>query len=137
MLEKPPYLPDLTPCDFFMFPKLKGIMKGICFPDVEAIKIAVTKELRVILDRSFQEYMEAWQRRMPKCVKYEGDHFEGDMLQFTTCIWNKRFMRTVSLLLKHTSHVLASPTHLYMPQLFTHCLPTIICVMLMSIVYVL
>jgi len=31
--------------------------------------------------------------------------------------------------------VLASPAHLYMPQLFTHCLPTIICVVLMSIVY--
>jgi len=27
----------------------------------------------------------------------------------------------------------ASPAHLYMPHLFTHCLPAIICVMLMSI----
>jgi len=33
--------------------------------------------------------------------------------------------------------VLASPAHLHMPQLFTHCLPTIICVTLISIVYVL
>jgi len=32
------------------------------------------------------------------------------------------------------TYVLASPAHLYMYQLFTHCLPTIICVMLMSIV---
>jgi len=30
--------------------------------------------------------------------------------------------------------MLASPVHLYLYQLFTHCLPTIICVMLMSIV---
>ena len=30
---------------------------------------------------------------------------------------------------------LPSPAHLYMLQLFTHCLPTIICVMLMSIVF--
>ena len=29
--------------------------------------------------------------------------------------------------------MLASPAHLHMPHLFTHCLPTIICVMLMSI----
>jgi len=31
--------------------------------------------------------------------------------------------------------MLASPAHLYMPHLFTQCLPTIICVMLMSIVF--
>ena len=29
--------------------------------------------------------------------------------------------------------MLASPAHLYMPHLFTHCLPTIICATLMSI----
>jgi len=32
-------------------------------------------------------------------------------------------------------YMLASPAHLYMPHLFTHCLPTIIWVMLMSIVF--
>ena len=31
--------------------------------------------------------------------------------------------------------MLASPAHLYMPYLFTHCLPTIICVMLMSMAF--
>jgi len=31
--------------------------------------------------------------------------------------------------------VLALPAHLYMYLLFTHCLPTIICIMLMSIVF--
>jgi len=36
----------------------------------------------------------------------------------------------------HLCHyVHASPAHLYMPQLFTHCLPTIICVMLMYVVH--
>jgi len=32
---------------------------------------------------------------------------------------------------------LPSPAHLYIPELFTHCLPTIICVTLMSTTYVL
>ena len=35
------------------------------------------------------------------------------------------------LLLAFFTYVLASPAHLYMPHLFTSCLPTIICVMLM------
>ena len=42
MLEQLPYSPDLAPCDFFLFPKLKGVVKGTRFPDVEAIKRAVT-----------------------------------------------------------------------------------------------
>ena len=34
VLEQPPYSPDLAPCDFFLFPKLKRVMKGTRFPDV-------------------------------------------------------------------------------------------------------
>ena len=78
VLEQPPYSPDLAPCDFFLFPKLKGVMKGMRFPDVQAIKRAVTKELRAIPKKSFQECMEAWQRRMEKCIRAHGDYFEGD-----------------------------------------------------------
>ena len=78
VLEQPPYSPDLAPCDFFLFPKLKGVMKGTHFPDVRTIKRAVTKELRVIPKKSFQECIEAWQRRMEKCVRAHGDYFEGN-----------------------------------------------------------
>ena len=46
-----------SPCDFFLFLKLKGVMKETCFLDVEAIKTVMSKELRAIPDRSFQEYM--------------------------------------------------------------------------------
>ena len=51
-LEQPPYSPDLAPCDFFLFPKLKGVIKGTRFPDVEAINRAMTKELRRIPEDS-------------------------------------------------------------------------------------
>ena len=46
VLEQPPYSPDLAPCDFFLFPKLKGVIKGTRFEGVEAIKRAVTTQLR-------------------------------------------------------------------------------------------
>ena len=39
------------------------------------------------------------------------------------------------LLLASFTYMLGSLAHLYMPHLFTHCLPTIICVMLMSIAF--
>ena len=64
VLEQPPYSPDLAPCDFFLFPKLKGIIKGTRFEGVEAIKRAVTTELRGIPEQSFQQCTEAWQRRI-------------------------------------------------------------------------
>ncbi|KAK8375413.1 hypothetical protein O3P69_008332 [Scylla paramamosain] len=48
VLEQPPYSPDLAPCDFFLFPKLKEVMKGTRFDDADDIKKAVTTELRSI-----------------------------------------------------------------------------------------
>ena len=40
----------------------------------------VTMELRRIMEESFQECMQTWQRRMGKCVRLQGDYFEGDNL---------------------------------------------------------
>ena len=73
MLDHPPYSPDLAPCDFFLFSKLKEAIKGVRFPDMEAIK-AVTMELKCIPEESFQKCMEAWQNRMRKCVRLEGEN---------------------------------------------------------------
>ena len=68
VLEQPPYSPDLTPCDFFLFPKLKEVIKGTRFQDSDAIKTAVTRELQAIPGKPFQECVEAWRRRLEKCI---------------------------------------------------------------------
>jgi len=34
----PPYSPDLAPCDFFLFHRMKGQMKGNRFADVREVK---------------------------------------------------------------------------------------------------
>jgi histone-lysine N-methyltransferase SETMAR len=34
----PPYSPDMAPCDFFLFPKMKLKLKGRCFDRVEGIQ---------------------------------------------------------------------------------------------------
>jgi len=31
VLDQPPYSPDLAPCDFFLFSKLKEVIKGTRF----------------------------------------------------------------------------------------------------------
>ena len=53
VLEQPPYSPDLAPCNFFLFSKLKEVMKETRFQDSEAIKTDLTRELRAIPDESF------------------------------------------------------------------------------------
>ena len=80
VLEQPPYSPDLASCDFFLFPKLKGVIKGIRFQDSKAITTSVTKELRAIPMESFQKCIEAWRQRLEKCIRAQGDYFEGDKL---------------------------------------------------------
>ena len=61
--EQPPYSPDLAPCDFFLFPKLKEVIKGTCFQNSKAIETVGTRKLRATPEESFQECVEAWQRR--------------------------------------------------------------------------
>jgi len=34
----PPHSPDLAPCDFFLFPRIKGQKKGKSFADVREVK---------------------------------------------------------------------------------------------------
>ena len=80
ILEEPPYSPNLAPCDFFLFPKLKEVIKRTHFQESEAIKTTMRRELRAISEESFQECVKALQRRLEKCILAQGDYFEGDML---------------------------------------------------------
>ena len=74
-LHHPPHLPDLTTCDFFLFPKLKGILKETRFQRVEDIKTSVTRHLKTIT-KEFSQCFKAWSQRMKKCIKANGEYFE-------------------------------------------------------------
>jgi histone-lysine N-methyltransferase SETMAR len=39
LLEHPSYSPNLAPCDFFLFPKIKSALKGIHLEAVDAVKV--------------------------------------------------------------------------------------------------
>lgn len=64
----------------FYFPKLKGVIKGTRFDNVETIKRSVTTEIRGILEESFQQCIEAWPKRMEKCIRLKGNYFEGETM---------------------------------------------------------
>ena len=42
-VPQPLYRPDLAPCDFWLFPKLKEKLRGCRYETIEEMKKAVTK----------------------------------------------------------------------------------------------
>jgi len=58
VLEHAVYSPDLAPNDFFLFPKLKEILKGRNFDDIDTIRINTTAALKAIPQNQFQNCFE-------------------------------------------------------------------------------
>jgi len=52
-LYHPPYCPDLSPPDYFLFPKLKMKLKGLHFADVAKIQETVTDALKKVQKEGF------------------------------------------------------------------------------------
>ena len=54
MLEHPAYSPDLAPSDFFLFPKIKEMMKGRHFDDIDDNRSNTRAALKAIPQNQFQ-----------------------------------------------------------------------------------
>jgi len=78
VLEHPAYSPDLAPNDFFLFPKIKEILKGRHFEDIDDIRINITAALKAIPQNQFQNLFEGWTRRWHRRIASQGEYFEGD-----------------------------------------------------------
>ena len=58
----PPYCPDLAPCGFCLFPKLKEKLRGCRYERIEEMKEAVTKVIDTLTEEdvydAFQNLLE-------------------------------------------------------------------------------
>jgi methylmalonyl-CoA mutase cobalamin-binding subunit len=63
--------------DFFLFPRLKSIMKDARFANVAAIQERVTAVLRSIHKEAFADSFQELYERCQQCVVKDGDYFEG------------------------------------------------------------
>ena len=77
VLNQPPYSPDLAPADFFLFPRLKMVMKGARFADMAAIQERVTARLRPISKEAFADSFQKLYERCQKYVVADSDYFGG------------------------------------------------------------
>ena len=71
---QPPYILDFAPCDFCLFPKLRGCR----FETIEEIKEAVTKVIDTLIQGALPWVFEKLLELSNKCIAAGGDYFEGD-----------------------------------------------------------
>ena len=62
VLEHPAYSPDLAPSDFFLFPKIREILNGRHFNDVDDIRSNTMAAVKAIPQNQFQNCFEGWTR---------------------------------------------------------------------------
>ena len=71
---QPPYSPDLDPCDFWLFPKLRDSRYETMKEMVEAVTKVIDTLTQEDIHGAFQMLLE-WYN---KCIAIGGDYFEGD-----------------------------------------------------------
>ena len=70
----PPYSPDLAPCDFWLFPKLRGCR----YETIEEMREAGSKVVDTLTQEDFHGAFQKLLERHMKCIATGGDYFEGD-----------------------------------------------------------
>ena len=70
----PPYSPDLAPCDFCFFPKLRRCR----YETIEEMKEAVMKVIDTLTQEDFHGALHKLLERYNACIAAGGDYFEGD-----------------------------------------------------------
>ena len=73
-VTQPPYSPDLAPCDFSLFPKLRACR----YETIEEMKEAVTKVIDMLTQEDFHGAFQKLLERYNKCIAAGGDYFERD-----------------------------------------------------------
>ena len=69
-----PYSPDLAPCDFWLFPKLKGCR----YETIEEMKEAATKVIDTLPQEDFHGALPKLLERYNNCIAAGGDYLDGD-----------------------------------------------------------
>ena len=77
VLDHPSYSPDLSPCDFWLFPRLKEILAGHRFESRCGIGSVVYQCLQHIPKEDYRAAFRKWVDRCKMCVEADGAYFEG------------------------------------------------------------
>ncbi|VVC29679.1 Protein-tyrosine phosphatase-like,Dual specificity/tyrosine protein phosphatase, N- [Cinara cedri] len=73
-LSHPPFSPDLAPCDFFLFPRMKRYLKGKHSVEVNEVEQKTLEVLKDIKENEFQRCFEQWEMRLEECINSNGEY---------------------------------------------------------------
>ena len=73
-VPQPPYSPDVAPCDFWLFPNLRGCH----YETIEEMKEAVTKVIDMLTQEDFHGAFQKLLECYNKGVATKGDYLEGN-----------------------------------------------------------
>ena len=73
-VPQPPYSSELAPCDFWLFPKLRGCR----YETTEEMKEAVTKVIDTLTQEDFHGALQKLLERYNKSTAAGGNYLEGD-----------------------------------------------------------
>ena len=76
-LPHPPYSPDLAPCEFFLFPRLKNHLAGRKCQTRKNLGPAIFQRLNSIARKDYENAFIYWIKRLKLCVSHGGEYFEG------------------------------------------------------------
>ena len=73
-LRQRPYSSDVAPCDFWLFPKLRGCR----YETIEEMKEAATKVIDTLTQEDFNGAFQKLLGQYNQFIAARGDYFEGD-----------------------------------------------------------
>ena len=75
-LGHPTYSPDLSPSDYFLFRNLQSHLRGVRYPDDEALKEVVKEWLEGQTEEFYSSGINSQPEKCRKCIELSGDYIE-------------------------------------------------------------
>ncbi|CAH1993670.1 unnamed protein product [Acanthoscelides obtectus] len=76
LLDHPPYSPDLSPNDFFTFPKIENILRGQMFQSSEEAADAFKNAVLDLPANEWNKCFENWIERIQMCINLREEYLE-------------------------------------------------------------
>ena len=76
IIPHPPYSPDLSLCDFALFPRSKRELRGKRFEDLGELRSALNNILSSFTCQWSRSVFQSWVQRHEKCIVANEEYFE-------------------------------------------------------------
>jgi hypothetical protein len=74
IVAHPPYSPDLTPSDFYLFVHVEGLLRGESFETGERLLLAVEGISRSLEKWLLTKVFLEWMKRLERGIETDGDY---------------------------------------------------------------